>query len=76
MRKKTIQFDSAVDALVALTKRLVAFESRFEFTSEEFFDQYSKGLMDDSEAFTEWANDYRHYISIRSDIVQRLQNAA
>jgi hypothetical protein len=76
MRKKTIQFDSPVDALVTLTKRLAKFESRFELTSEEFFDRFTKGRMDDSEDFIEWANDYRHYVSIRRDLVERLRHAA
>ncbi len=76
MRKKTIQFDGPVDALVALTKRLANYESRFDLASEDFFDRFTKGQMDDSEDFTEWANDYRHYISIRRELVHRLQHAA
>lgn len=76
MRKTSIQFDSPVDALVALTRRLAEFEIRFNLTSEDFFDQFTKGRLDDSVDFTEWANDYRHYLTIRRDLVERLQHAA
>ncbi len=76
MKKITIQFDSEVDALVALAKRLAKFENRFNLASENFFDRFTKGHIEDSEEYTEWANDYRHYLSIRREIVQRLHNAA
>lgn len=29
-----------------------------------FFDRFTKGHIEDSEDYTEWANDYRHYLSI------------
>ena len=76
MKKNTIQFDTPVDALVALTKRIAKYETRFEMATEEFFDLYKKGKIDDSEDFTEWSNDYQHYLSIRRDLLNRLQNAA
>ena len=76
MKISTVQFDSPVDALVALAKRLANYESMYELTSEDFFDQFMKGHMDDSEEFTEWANDYRNYLSIRKSILNRLQHAA
>ncbi len=37
-------------------------------TSEEFFDKFSKGQLEDSEDFVEWANDYQHYVTIRLEI--------
>lgn len=68
MRKQRIGYDSPVDALVAIAKRLSIFETRYRMTSEEFFDKFSKGQLEDSEDFVEWANDYQHYVAIRREI--------
>ncbi len=68
MRKQRIEYDSPVDALVAIAKRLSIFETRYRMTSEEFFDKFSKGQSEDSEDFVEWANDYQHYVAIRREI--------
>jgi hypothetical protein len=76
MKKKTIQYSTEVDALVALAKRLAIFESGYGMDSEDFFDQYSKGHLKDSEKFVEWSNDYQHYLAMRGEIEERLQHAA
>ena len=76
MRKQRIEYDSPVDALVAIAKRLSIFETRYRMTSEEFFDKYNKGQSEDSEDFVEWANDYRHYIAIRREIEEHVQHVA
>ena len=76
MKKKTIQYGSEIDALVALAKRLAILESGYGMDSEEFFNQYTKGHLKDSEKFVEWANDYQHYLTMRVDIEDRLQHAA
>lgn len=76
MKKTTIQFDDQVDALVALAKRLATYENRFNLASENFFDRFTKGHIEDSEDYIEWANDYRHYLSIRTELLQRLYHAA
>ncbi|MGR3176168.1 MAG: antitoxin TumA [Candidatus Scalindua sp.] len=68
MKKQRIEYDSPVDALVAIAKRLSIYETRYRMTSEEFFDKFSKGQSEDSEDFVEWANDYRHYVAIRREI--------
>ena len=68
MRKQRIEYDSPVDALVAIAKRLSIFETRYRMASEEFFDKFSKGQSEDSEDFVEWANDYQHYVAIRREI--------
>lgn len=65
MRKQRIEYDSPVDALVAISKRLSVYEGRYRMSSEEFFDKFSKGQSEDSEDFVEWANDYQHYMAIR-----------
>jgi len=33
-------------------------------SSEEFFDKYSKGKMNDDIEFVEWSNDYQHYLDM------------
>ena len=76
MRKQRIEYDSPVDALVAIAKRLSIFETRYRMASEEFFDKFSKGQSEDSEDFVEWANDYRHYIAIRREIEEHVQHVA
>ncbi|MEA3358465.1 MAG: hypothetical protein U9R17_03525 [Thermodesulfobacteriota bacterium] len=69
MRKQKIEYDSTVDTLVAVTKRLSNYESQYRMASEEFLDKFIKGQSEDSEDFVEWANDYQHYIAIRREIV-------
>lgn len=76
MRKQRIEYDSPVDAVVAIAKRLSIYESRYQMTSEEFFHKFSKGESEDSEDFIEWANDYQHYIVIRREIEAQLQHVA
>jgi hypothetical protein len=76
MRKQRIEYDSPVDTLVAVAKRLSNYESQYQMVSEEFFDKFSKGQSEDSEDFVEWANDYQHYIAIRREIEGHLQHVA
>ncbi len=76
MRKQRIEYDSPVDALVAVAKRLNMYETRYKIISEEFYDCYNKGQMNDSEEFVEWSNDYKHYMAIRHDLEERLEHAA
>ena len=76
MRKHRIEYDSPVDALVAIAKRLSIYEARYHMASEEFFDGFSKGQSEDSEDFVEWANDYQHYMAIRREIERHLEYVA
>ena len=76
MQKQTISYDSPLDALVSITKRLSVFEERYRMSSEDFFNRYSAGEMGDSVDFLEWSNAYEHYIAIRERIEKRLQHAA
>lgn len=75
MKKQRIEYDSPVDALVAIAKRLSVYEGRYQIASEEFFDKFTKGQSEDSEDFVEWANDYQHYLAIRREIEAQLQHA-
>ena len=76
MRKIKIEYDSPLDALIAVAKRLNAYEARYKMESEEFFDKYGKGESTDTEDFVEWANDYQHYMSIRRDLEIKLRHVA
>lgn len=76
MKKHRIEYDSSVDALVAIAKHLSSYESRYKLTSEEFYNSFSKGQLEDSEDYIEWANDYKHYVMIRHDLEDQLHNVA
>ena len=76
MRKQTIYYTSPIDALVAIAKRLSLYETQQKMDSEEFFTQYTQGLLSDEVQFIEWANDYRHYLALRQELEQRLNYAA
>lgn len=68
MQKTRIQYDSPVDALVALVKRLGRFEEKYGMSSERFYEGYMAGKTDDSEDSVDWANDYRHSIALKGQV--------
>ena len=76
MRKQRVEYDSPLDALVAVAKRLSVYEDRYRMSSEDFFDQFSRGQMEDSSDFVEWANDYRHYMALRLEMERQLTHVA
>ncbi len=76
MRKQRNEYDSHVDALVLVAKRLSVYEDRYKMTSEEFSEKYHKGKLEDSLQFVEWANDYQHYIAVKLEIERLLRNVA
>ena len=76
MRKQTIEYSSPLDALIELTKRLSVLEQQHHMDSEEFFYQYSQGRLSDEIAFVEWANDYRHYLSLHHALDAKLKHVA
>jgi len=76
MQKRVIEYETSLDALVAIAKRLNSYENRFNMSSEDFFDQYSKGKIKDDIEFVEWSNDYLHYLDIRLNIEKKLKNVA
>ena len=53
MRKQRTEYDSPVDALIAITRSLSGYEDRYRISSEEFFDKFCKGQMEDSVDFGE-----------------------
>jgi len=76
MRKQTIQYSSPLDALIEVAKRLSILEQQHNMDSEEFFYQYSLGLLSDDAVFVEWANDYRHYLYLHQELDKKLKNVA
>jgi len=76
MKKERIEHGSPVDALVAVTKRLSLYESRYRMTSEDFYEKYEGGHTEDSIDFVQWANDYQHYVAIRFEIEKHLRHVA
>ena len=76
MKKQVVQFDSPLDALLAIAKRLSRYEAEAGMDSEDFFARYSKGEIGDEARFVDWANDYRHYLSLRSELDKKLHEAA
>ena len=72
MQKKRIEYDSNLDALVAISKRLSLSEKQYNMISEDFYDKYSKGLINDTIEFVEWANDYRHYLAVYKKMEKQL----
>lgn len=76
MIKQRILYSSPLDALITVTKRLSLYEKEKGLSSEDFFDQYTKGLLTDEIAVVEWANDYRHYLALHQEIQKKLSYAA
>ena len=76
MQKQKTVYDSPVDAIVVLAKRLSIYEERYRLSSEEFFDKFTKGLLDDSIDFVEWSNDYQHFLALKLELEERLSDAA
>ena len=76
MKKHRDEYDSPLDALITLAKRLSLNENRHHMSSEDFYDRYSKGQLEDSIDFIEWSNDYKHYTTVKFDIERHLQNVA
>jgi len=76
MQKQKIIYDSPLDAIVVLAKRLSIYEERYRLSSEEFFDKFTKGLLDDSIDFVEWSNDYQNFLAFKLELEERLNHAA
>ncbi len=76
MRKQTITFDSPLDALVAVAKRLSLYEVEAGMDSADFFARYARGESGDDARSVEWANDYRHFLALHDYLEERLHEAA
>jgi len=76
MKRQRIEYDSHIDALVAVSKRLSVLEERNRRSSEDFYNDFQKGNLNDSEEFIEWSNDYQHYLSLRLDLEKQIKHVA
>jgi len=84
MKKQRITYDSSVDAFVNISKRLSLYEKKYNLISENFYYKYTKGeLTDDNEILCiehaemiECANDYQHYIALKTEIERTLNSDA
>jgi len=76
MQKQTTVYYSRVDAIIALAKRLNLYERRYQLSSEDFFDQFHKGQLEDAIDFVEWANDYQNLLALKAEVEERLSYAA
>ncbi|NCA87834.1 MAG: hypothetical protein EOM92_02645 [Gammaproteobacteria bacterium] len=76
MRKQSVKYDSPLDALVAIAKRLSRYEADSGMDSEEFFLRFGRGELDDDARVIDWANDYRHFLALRGSLDERLHEAA
>ncbi|MFB1488529.1 MULTISPECIES: antitoxin TumA [unclassified Thiocapsa] len=76
MRKETITFESPLEALVAVEKRLSRCETEAGMDSADFFARYEKGESDDDARSVDWANDYRHFLALHHYLEERLHEAA
>jgi len=76
MKKQVITYDSPVDALIALSKRLNTYETQFQMPSEVFVDKFNKGDLDDRIDLIEWANDYEIFYEIKMKLENALDHVA
>ena len=76
MRRQTIEYNSPVDALIALVKQLNIYEAEHKMDSAEFFTRYNKGELGDDEVFVEWSGNYKHFLAIRQELDAKLQHVA
>lgn len=65
-------YASPVEALAALIRSLVAYEQRYQMSSDDFYARYQRGDMGDSAEFVEWAGDYQHYLQLKEEVEQKL----
>lgn len=73
MTIETLNYDSPVDALVALVRCLTAYEHRYQMGSAEFFGRYQAGKLGDTADFVEWAGDYQQYLGLLEELRARLK---
>ncbi len=76
MQRNRITYNSNLDAIINLTKRLSVYKERYKMSSEVFYDKYNKGLIDDTMDSVEWANDYQHFLSLKLELKERLNHVA
>ena len=76
MKKVTITYDTPLDALLAISRRLGQYENKYRMESEDFFYDYNMGKTSDDADFIEWAGYYKHYLGLRREIDQKFREVA
>jgi hypothetical protein len=71
-----IEYTNPLDALIALVKKLDRYEIEYKLDSDEFYQRYRSGEIDDDETFIEWANDYQHYRALHDELSIKLEYVA
>ena len=70
MRVETQTYDSPIEALEALVREMVAYEMQYGMSSQEFYQAYSEGRLEDTKDFVEWVGDYHHYLGLKQELEQ------
>jgi len=55
-------------SLEKTTEQLFLFEKKYAMTSEEFFQRYQNGIMNDSDDMIDWAGEYQIYLSLKEQV--------
>lgn len=76
MNIERTSFPTPLEALLALTRSIAAFEQRHGMPSDAFYAQYQTGALGDERDFVEWAGDYQHYQELKAELESKLETAA
>ena len=74
--KRTIRYESPLDALIAVSKRLGLYENIHNIESKEFFRRFNEGKMPDTVEFVEWASDYQDYLYLLRIVTDKMRCGA
>ncbi len=66
------EYTSPVEALASIIRSLFEYERKYKISSDDFFNRYQEGKMEDSADFVEWAGDYQHYINLKEELERKL----
>ncbi|MEW6754655.1 MAG: hypothetical protein AB1505_27275 [Candidatus Latescibacterota bacterium] len=64
---------SLLEALLALTRWLAAFEQRFGMSTAEFHARYQVGALGDDRNVMAWATDYQHFLALKAELESRAE---
>ena len=73
MEIRRTEISSPLDALLSLSHSLAILEARHGMSSEEFYAQYTAGMLGDDRDFVEWAGDYQHFQSLKMELERKLE---
>ena len=73
MEIRRTEISSPLEALLSLSHSLAVLEARHGMSSEEFYTQYTAGLLGDERDFVEWAGDYQHFQTLKAELEHKLE---